>query len=130
MKARIEALLRRLGPAGIAGVGVLLAPAWGSTPLAPLEAGSGAAPGAERLKARGAPRDHLPAGAPTTAPLLQPVPAHGPAHRRSRTTRSPGALLDLAQGEYRLSGAPRALGLPRHAARAAADQFRDSSARC
>jgi hypothetical protein len=114
VKARLEALLRRLGPIGIAGLGVLLACAgfYFST-LAPLEAEAAAQRLAlERLKTRSAQRPIPSSGRaddlrrfynlfPSANQLTDEV------ERLHALARASG--LDLAQGEYRLE--KRASGL-------------------
>ena len=132
MKARLEALLRRLGAAGVLGIGVLLACAgfYAST-LAPLEAEAAAQRLAlERLKAR-SPHRLVGSGGrgddlqrfyslfPPSAELTDQVERlHGLARRSG---------LDLAQGEYRLER--RASGLWAYRitlpARGTYGQFRD-----
>ncbi|HJS37194.1 MAG TPA: type 4a pilus biogenesis protein PilO [Burkholderiales bacterium] len=114
MKARVQRILRRLGPAGIVGIGVLLACAgfWISG-LAPLE---------QELAARRMALGQLRARAP-----YQPVSADGRAEdlRRFHSLFPPaaamtdelervhrmarGAGLELAQGEYRLERRPAGL---------------------
>ena len=132
MKARLEALLRRLGAAGVLGIGVLLACAgfYAST-LAPLEAEAAAQRLAlERLKARSPHRLVASGGRgddlqrfyslfPPSAELTDQVERlHGLARRSG---------LDLAQGEYRLER--RASGLWAYRitlpARGTYGQFRD-----
>jgi hypothetical protein len=132
MRARLEALLRRLGLAGIAGVGVLLACAgFYASALAPLEAEAAAQRLAlERLKARTAHRPIASSGRaddlrrfyslfPPAAQLTDEVERLHALARRSG--------LDLAQGEYRLER--RAAGLWAYRvtlpARGSYNQFRD-----
>ena len=132
MKARLEALLRRLGPAGVAGLGVLLGcVGFYFTSLAPLEAEAAAQRLAlERLKARSAPRAITSGGRaddlrrfynlfPPAAQLTDEVQRLHALARRSG--------LDLAQGEYRLER--RASGLWAYRvtlpARGSYGQFRD-----
>jgi hypothetical protein len=132
VKARLEALLRRLGLAGILGLGVLLACAgFYVSALAPLEAEAAAQRLAlERLKAR-SPHRLLASGGraddlrrfyslfPAAAELTDELERlHGLARRSG---------LDLAQGEYRLER--RASGLWAYRvtlpARGTYGQFRD-----
>jgi hypothetical protein len=132
VKARLEALLRRLGAAGIAGVGVLLAcAAFYVSTVAPLEAEAQAQRLAlERLKARTAHRPIASGGRaddlrrfyslfPPAAQLTDEVERLHALARRSG--------LDLAQGEYRLER--RASGLWAYRvtlpARGSYGQFRD-----
>jgi hypothetical protein len=132
VKARLELLLRRLGSAGVAGVGVLLACAgFYFTSLAPLETEAAAQRLAlERLKARSAERPVPSSGRaddlrrfynlfPPTAQLTDEVEGLHVLARRSG--------LDLAQGEYRLE--KRASGLWAYRvtlpARGSYGQFRD-----
>jgi len=107
MKARLEMLLRRLGAAGVLGIGVLLACAgFYGTALAPMEHEAKAQRLAlERLRSR-APYQPVSAGGradelrrfynlfPPASELTDDV------ERLHRLARSSG--LDLAQGEYRL----------------------------
>lgn len=132
MKARLEALLRRLGAAGVLGLGVLLACAgFYVSSLAPLETEAAAQRLAlERLKTR-SPQRLVGAGGrgddlqrfytlfPPSSELTDQVERlHGLARRSG---------LDLAQGEYRLER--RASGLWAYRvtlpARGTYGQFRD-----
>ena len=114
MKARLEARLRRLGVAGVLGIGVLLACAgfWVSA-LAPLEEELAAQRLAhERLRARTPYRPVFADGRSeelrrfrslfSTAGALT-----GELERLHRAARAAG--LDLAQGEYRLERRPAGL---------------------
>jgi len=131
MKARIELLLRRLGPLGIAGLGVLLAcVGFYFTSLAPLEAEAAAQRLAlERLKTRTAPRAINSSGrADDLRRFYNLFPPAGQltdeVERLHALARSSG--LDLAQGEYRLE---RRAGLWAYRvtlpARGSYSQFRD-----
>ena len=114
MRARLEALLRRLGAAGVLGIGVLLAcGGFYVTALAPLEQEAAAQRLAlERLRAR-TPYQPVASGGraeelrrfynlfPPAAELTDEI------ERLHRLARVSG--LDLAQGEYRLER--RAAGL-------------------
>ena len=114
MKARLEMLLRRLGAAGVLGIGVLLACAgFYFTALAPVEHEAKAQRLAlERLRAR---TPHQPVSSGGRADELRRFynlfpPASeltDDVERLHRLARSSG--LDLAQGEYRLER--RASGL-------------------
>jgi len=114
VKARVEALLRRLGAAGIAGIGVLLAcGAFYFSTLAPLEADAAAQRLAlERLKAR---KEYRPIASGGRADDLRRFYALFPSERQltdqietlHKLARNSG--LDLQQGEYRLER--RASGL-------------------
>lgn len=132
MKARLEALLRRLGPAGVLGFGVLLGcAAFYFSSLAPLEAEAAAQRLAlERLKARSPHRLVASGGRgddlrrfyalfPASAELTDQVERLHSLARRSG--------LDLSQGEYRLER--RASGLWAYRvtlpARGTYGQFRD-----
>jgi hypothetical protein len=132
VKARLEALLRRLGLAGVLGIGVLLACAgFYFSSLAPLEAEAAAQRLAlERLKARSPHRLVASGGRgddlrrfyalfPASAELTDQVERLHSLARRSG--------LDLAQGEYRLER--RASGLWAYRvtlpARGTYGQFRD-----
>jgi hypothetical protein len=132
VKARLDALLRRLGLAGVLGIGVLLACAgFYFSSLAPLEAEAAAQRLAlERLKARSPHRLVASGGRgddlrrfyalfPASAELTDQVERLHSLARRSG--------LDLAQGEYRLER--RASGLWAYRvtlpARGTYGQFRD-----
>jgi Tfp pilus assembly protein PilO len=107
MKARLEAVLRRLGAPGVLGLGVLLACAgFYFDALLPAEQEASAQRSAlERLRSR---TPYQPVSADSRAEelrrfyLLFPPPAELNAHveRVHRLARAAG--LDLAQGEYRL----------------------------
>ena len=107
MRARLETLLRRLGAAGVLGVGVLLAcVAFYVSALAPAEEEAKAQRAAlERLRAR-APNQPVSSGGRADDLrrfyLLFPQPAdlNRELERLHRLARIAG--LDLAQGEYRL----------------------------
>lgn len=114
MKSRLELALRRLGSAGVLGIGVLLACAgfW-LTSLKPLEEELSAQRlAAERLRAR-TPYQPVSSGSraeelrrfqslfPATTDLIGEVQR---VHRLAR-----GAGLELAQGEYRLERRPSGL---------------------
>jgi hypothetical protein len=114
MKLRLNALLRRLGTAGVLGIGLLIAcGAFYASALAPLDAEIAAQRAAlERLQSRSPVRPASTGGReeelrrfynlfPTTERLTEEVA------RLHRLGRSSG--LDLAQGEYRLER--RAAGL-------------------
>lgn len=132
MKARLEALLRRLGAAGVLGIGVLLASGgFYASALAPLEREAAAQRLAlERLNARTPHR--LVAGSSRADELRRFYNLFPPAsqlndelERLHRLARAAG--LDLAQGEYRLER--RAIGLWAYRVtlpvRGTAPQFRD-----
>jgi Tfp pilus assembly protein PilO len=114
MKARLEALLRRLGAPGVLGIGVLLACAcFYFTALAPAEQEAKAQRVAlERMKAR---TPYQPVSTNGRADELrrfyQLFPPAGQLseelERLHRLARSSG--LDLAQGEYRLERRPSGL---------------------
>jgi hypothetical protein len=114
MRARLEALLRRLGAAGVLGIGVLLAcGGFYASALAPLENETAAQRLAlERLRAR---TPHVPVAANGRAEELRRFYSLFPPaeqindelERLHRMARASG--LDLAQGEYRLER--RASGL-------------------
>lgn len=132
MSARIERLLRRLGAAGILGMGVLLACAgFYFSALAPLEEEAAAQRLAlERLKAR---TPHQPVAYGGRAEELRRFYSLFPAaagltdelERLHALARRSG--LDLAQGEYRLERRPTGLWAYRVAlpARGTYAQFRD-----
>jgi len=114
MKARLEAMLRRLGAMGITGIGVLLAcAAFYFSTLAPLEADAAAQRLAlERLKAR---KEFRPIASGGRSDDLRRFYALFPAERQLTDeierlhTLARASGLDLAQGEYRLER--RASGL-------------------
>lgn len=132
MKGRIEAALRRLGPLGVLGIGVLLAcGAFYLSALAPLEAEAAAQRLAlERMNAR-TPQRPMNAGGrgddlrrfyalfPASAELTDQVERLHTLARRSG--------LDLAQGEYRLERRSSGLWAYRVTlpARGTYGQFRD-----
>ncbi|HZD20750.1 MAG TPA: GspMb/PilO family protein [Burkholderiales bacterium] len=107
MKARLEALLRRLGPAGIVALGLFLAAgAFYVNAVVPAEEEAAAQRAAlERLRSR---TPYRPVSVDGRAEelrrfyLLFPPPDHlnGELERLHRLARHAG--LDLAQGEYRL----------------------------
>jgi Tfp pilus assembly protein PilO len=114
MRGRLNALLRRLGTAGVLALGVLLACAgfWWSA-LSPLEQGTATQRAAlERLRAH---TPVQPVGTSRRAEELRrfyglfPLSAELPAEleRVHRLARSAG--LELAQGEYRLDRRPTGL---------------------
>jgi hypothetical protein len=108
VKPRLNALLRRLGPAGVLGIGLFIAcGAFYASALAPLDEEIGAQQAAlERLQSRSSLYRPASTGSreeelrrfyglfPTTERLTEEVAR---LHRLGR-----GAGLDLAQGEYRL----------------------------
>jgi hypothetical protein len=114
MRARLESYLRRLGAAGVLGLGVLLAcAAFYASALAPAEEAAQAQRATlERLRAR---KPYQPVSNGGRAEELRrfhalfPAPEQltGELERVHRLARSAG--LDLAQGEYRLER--RATGL-------------------
>lgn len=114
MKARLELLLRRLGAAGIAGFGVLLAcAAFYFSTLAPLETDAAAQRLAlERLQARTAHRPIASGGRADDLrrfyALFPPVAQLTDEVQRLHTLARDSGL-DLSQGEYRLER--RASGL-------------------
>ena len=115
MSARLDSLLRRLGPAGVVGIGVLLAcGAFYASAIAPLTEELAAQKAAlERLQSR---KLYQPAsaGASPGEELQRFYNLFPPAERLTdevaklhRIGRSAG--LDLAQGEYRLERRPGGL---------------------
>ncbi len=115
MRARLERLLRRLGPAGVLGLGVLLGCAgFYVNAVAPMEARADA----ERLALQSAARDASPhrlvsasGGEEELRRFYALFPAPGQladeVQHLHRLARSAG--LDLAQGEYRLERRPTGL---------------------
>jgi len=107
MKARLEALLRRLGPAGIVALGIFLASgAFYVNTVLPAEQEAAAQRAAlERLRSR---TPYRPVAVDNRAEELRrfyllfppPTELNGQIERVHRLARSAG--LDLAQGEYRL----------------------------
>ena len=113
MKARIEALLARLGAAGVLGIGVLLACAgFYASWLAPLEREAAARSLAlEHLKAR-SPQQPVAVGRADELRRFQSLfpsasELTGEVEHLHRLARAAG--LDLAQGEYRLERRPSGL---------------------
>jgi Tfp pilus assembly protein PilO len=107
VKARLEALLRRLGPAGIVALGVFLAAgAFYVNEVVPAEEEAAAQRAAlERLRSRS---PYRPVSVDSRAEelrrfyLLFPPPTELNAHVERVHRLARGAGLDLAQGEYRL----------------------------
>ncbi len=107
MKARLEALLRRLGPAGIVALGIFLAAgAFYVNAVVPAQEETAAQRAAlERLRSRA---PYRPVSVDGRAEelrrfyLLFPPPDQLNAHVEKLHRLARGAGLDLAQGEYRL----------------------------
>ena len=107
MKARLEVLLRRLGPAGIVALGILLAAgAFYVNAVVPAQEEAAAQRAAlERLRSR---TPYRPVSVDGRAEelrrfyLLFPPPDQLNAHVERLHRLARGAGLDLAQGEYRL----------------------------